>query len=340
MSQNMVPYEELSSLGRAARIADQIAREQTLEDYRRGKAAKTLERQQDDVAVFEHYLHEAGIEVAGMYEDLRLWAEISQGLVKGFVRWQLAKGYRIGSINVRLSTVRVYCSLATSAGYLATESYQLIAAVKKISEKEGRNIDEVRPITQVGYKKAAPVAISPSHVALIKGRLRGFADAGDELAARDLLLFCLLSDHGLRCGEVAALAGTSLDLTTGILRFYRRKVHKWQLHRLTPETLAAAQRYVQMWTLHQHLFLGERAGTGLAARTINWRIGEIGRLASVEDLSPHDVRHYWATYVKGDVGALQQAGGWNSPVMALKYRLESTIANEGITVPGQERSDG
>ena len=336
MSQELTTYDDLSTLGRAAQVADAIAQEQTLADYRQGKAPKTLERQRDDIALFERYLAEAGVRVVGMVDDLALWREVSQGLVKGFQRWQLRCGYTIGSVNIRLSTVKTYCRLAAGAGFLTTESYQLIATVRTLSGKEGRNIDEQREKTRVGHKKAAPVPISPSHVALIKQKLRTLARQGDVLAIRDLLLFCLLTDHGLRCGEVAALTGASIDASAGMLRFYRRKVHKWQIHRLTPDTLAAAQDYLQAFTVYKFLFLGEEPGVGLATRTINWRVGELGKLANLVGLSPHDVRHYWATYSKGDVGALQQAGGWTNPYMALKYRVENAIANEGLTVPGQE----
>jgi integrase len=327
---------EQTPLARAARVADSIAQAQTLEDYRTGKAENTLARQRDDIALFESYLAEAGVGIEGMVDDLRPWADVSHGLVSGFVRWQLGKGYSVGSVNVRLSTVRTYARLAAKAGYLATTAYQEITLIRTISGREGRNIDEGRKVSRVGHKKAEPVAISPSHVALIKSRLRELAREGDSLAVRDWLLFCLLADHGLRCSEVAGLSGSSIDTSTGLLKFYRRKVHKWQLHRLTPATLAAAQVYLQTFTVQKHLFLGEEPGTGLATRTINWRVGELGRLAGLEGVSPHDIRHYWATYSKGDVGALQQAGGWTNPYMAIKYRVENAIANEGLTVPGQE----
>jgi integrase len=333
---------DLSPLARAARVADTLAKVSILEDYQQGKAENTLARQRDDIALFEAYLAEAGVIVEGMAADLGLWADVSAGLIRAFIRWQLARSYSIGSINVRLSTVKTYARLSASAGHLPTTIYQEISLIKTISGREGRNINEQREKagtkTRTGHKKAEPVAISPAHVALIKQKLEQLARGGDELAARDWLLFCLLSDHGLRCSEIAALAGTGIQLATGTFRFYRRKRHKWQTHRMTPSTLAAAQFYLQVFPVAQymHLFLGEEPGTGLATRTINWRVGEIGHLAGIKGLSPHDVRHYWATYSKGDVGALQQAGGWTNPTMALKYRVENAIANEGLTVPGQE----
>jgi hypothetical protein len=168
---------EPTPLARAARVADSIAQAQTLADYRTGKAENTLARQRDDIALFESYLAEAGVGIEGMADDLRPWADVSHGLVSGFVRWQLGKGYSVGSVNVRLSTVRTYARLAAKAGYLATTAYQEITLIRTISGREGRNIDEGREVTRVGHKKAEPVAISPSHVALIKSRLRELATA-------------------------------------------------------------------------------------------------------------------------------------------------------------------
>jgi len=146
--------------------------------------------------------------MTGMADDLRLWAEVSQGLVSGFLRWQLKKGYSVGSVNVRLSTVQTYTRLAAKAGHLPTKGDH----DDPHDLGPGRNIDERREVSRVGHKKVEPVAISPSHIALIKSRLRELAREGDSLTVRVCLLFCLLADHGLRCSEVAALAGTSIDL--------------------------------------------------------------------------------------------------------------------------------
>jgi hypothetical protein len=98
--------DERSLLARAAQIADQIAQAHVLEDYRQGKEPKTIRRQRGDIALFEAFLTEAGAPTTGLSEDLALWTDISAGLVKAFVRWQLGKGYLIGSMNVRISTVK------------------------------------------------------------------------------------------------------------------------------------------------------------------------------------------------------------------------------------------
>jgi integrase len=61
----------------------------------------------------------------------------------------------------------------------------------------------------------------------------------------------------------------------------------------------------------------------------------LGQTARLEGLSPHDCRHYWATVLsrKGtQIRALQDAGGWSSPAMPLRYAESARIANDGAEV--------
>jgi integrase len=56
------------------------------------------------------------------------------------------------------------------------------------------------------------------------------------------------------------------------------------------------------------------------------------RHAGLEGLSPHDCRHYAATYEarKGTpVDRLVDMFGWNSPAMAFRYIEAAHIANDG-----------
>lgn len=337
MTQETLPAlpPDLAALTLAAQIADQVAQENALADYRAGKEENTIKRQRGDIALFERFLREAGAPMTNLSEDLTLWAPITAGLVKAFQRWQLTKGYRIDTINVRTSTVKMYLRLAALAGHASAEQAQLVALIHDISHKAGRNIDADREQTSVGAKKSEPTRISPAHVASVKQQLLEETMRGDTLASRDLLLFVLAAEHSLRCSELALLKLENLDLEAGLLRIYRKKGDKWQRHQLTPSALLAARWYLQLCAVEGWLFPGEAPGTGLATRSIYDRIAACGKLVGLEKLGPHDLRHYYATYAKGDVGALQQAGGWASPDMPLKYRVEQEIANAGVLVPGQ-----
>lgn len=106
----------------------------------------------------------------------------------------------------------------------------------------------------------------------------------DQADPRDALLMCILLDHGLRCGEIAALDISAIDVAAGTLTFYRSKVHKTQTHRLTPDTLRAALAYFKQHTSGS-LF-------GMTTREINRRVGQLGKVVGIEKLSPMTVQRY------------------------------------------------
>jgi integrase len=147
---------------------------------------------------------------------------------------------------------------------------------------------------------------------------------------------CLLLDHGLRCGEVATLTPESVNLSTGLLTFYRQKVDKTQTHKLTRDTLLAAMRYLEICKPVGKLLMGSRKGGKLegamSERAITDRVRELGERIGVKGLSAHDCRHDWAKSAvkESDIKSLQQAGGWSSPAMPLRYADDAQIANEGI----------
>lgn len=262
--------------------------------------------------------------------DCAEWQDITFGLIEAFKRWQLEQGYAIASINAHLSTVKVYAKLATKAGILSSEEYAMIKMVSGYRHKEGRNVDQKREVTRIGDKKAEAVQITAEQARTLKGQ------PDTPQGRRDAFLMCLLLDHGLRCGEVAALTSQSINLSTGLLTFYRQKVDKVQTHRLTRDTLLAAMRYLEVATPVGKLLMGSRKGGKLertmSERAITDRVRELGKRIGVKGLSAHDCRHDWAkSAVKAsDIKSLQQAGGWSSPAMPLRYADDATIANEGI----------
>jgi integrase len=136
---------------------------------------------------------------------------------------------------------------------------------------------------------------------------------------------CLLLDHGLRIGEVAGLHVAHFDLNTGTLTFYRSKVDKTQTHQLTADTLRAAMKALR----------GREPGPvfGCVVRTLQLRVRTLGAGVGLERLSPHDCRHAWATFATRAgtaVRDLQEAGGWSSPAMPLRYAEATAVANQGV----------
>ena len=78
---------------------------------------------------------------------------------------------------------------------------------------------------------------------------------------------------------------------------------------------------------------GELTDAGMTERAITKRVRVLGQGLGIPNLSTHDCRHYWATRAT-EQGThprrLQQAGGWNSPAMVMRYVNEADIANDGV----------
>src|SRR5260370_41934541 len=100
-----------SPLAQVGQVANSYADQNVFTDYHDRIAQNTLRRQADDLALFAAYLAAAGVVVDELMSKPAAWNGITYGLVDGFVRWMLQEGYAIGSINVRLSTVKAYCKL-------------------------------------------------------------------------------------------------------------------------------------------------------------------------------------------------------------------------------------
>lgn len=310
-----------SDLAEISAQAETFARATALTRYQEGLRDETIRRQKTDLATFARFLETAGQASGDFYNDLAAWSGISAGLLVAFLEWQKREGYAIGTINIRLATVKAYCHLAYGAGYLDTDTHTHIQGVKGIPRRHARNIDSRRETTRRGHKKAEPVEIPPEKLYTLK-----HPDTGD-LAKRDALLMCLLLDHGLRVGEIATLKRNQIAPRSRLLTFYRPKVDIPQTDRLTPDTLAAARAYLATLPAKQESLFA------LAVISIQERVRKLGELAGITGLSPHDCRHSWATRAAAHgtpLDRLKQAGGWSNLQTPLRYIRNSEIANEGV----------
>ena len=327
-------------------MANELASGGVFADYREGKAASTIRRQSNDLARFADYLTEAeaaaGNDTIITADELvgnpQVWAGITWGLVTGFRRWLLAKGYAIGTVNISLSTVRTYSKLAHKAGTLPSAEYHKIRDVGGYSQKEGRNANAKRDTTRRGSKKRDFNALNDVQLNV----LYTACDLGTAQGARDALMLALMADHGLRCGEAAGLTRDAIDTESGTLEFYREKVDKTQTHNLTAVTLKAALSYfdhVGDMAADEPLLKPSRRGGalldgGISKRAITKRVRKFGRdYLGMGHLSAHDLRHTWATRAAKagtSLQALQQAGGWASLAMPARYIEAAEIANEGV----------
>ncbi len=318
----------------AGQVANDFAAANVFEDYRQRIAANTLRRQEADLALFTSFLKEAGVIPGPLNQAAEAWRGMTWGLIAAFARWQIASGYAIGSVNVRLATVKRYAELAHQAGAIDADAYLLIQTVRGYGHKQARQVDEKRDVTRRGPKKAQATRLTREQIAALK------AQPDTPQGRRDALLMTLLLDHGLRCGEITGLEVEAFDLQAGTFTFHRPKVDKVQTHKLTGDAWRAAGAYLtQDGPSIGGLLLGShkggRLGGAMSARAIHKRVRQLGQRIGVERLAPHDCRHAWATCAAQggtDPFRLQEAGGWNSLTMPRRYIDEQKIANEGVVL--------
>jgi integrase len=331
----------------AAQAANQAAAAVAFTDHTARKATNTVRRKIADLALFEAFLQSAQIPAVELYSNPAAWRGISWGIVEAFRNWQLTQGYAIGSINGRLSTVRTFAKIAAKAGAISPDDLRMIQTVEGYSGKEARHIDEQRRADGMptrkesdagkARKKAEAVTIPDDIAQALK------IQPDNPKGRRDALIMCLLLDHGLRDSEAAILTRKNFDMKRGTFTFYRPKVNITQTHTMTPDTRNAARAYLMHAPADGILWRKSSKGTdrlgaqvsiapGTAEKFVNRRVELLGRRAGIEGLSPHDCRHYWATFEARQgtqMDRLKDAGGWASIAMPARYVKAAAIANEG-----------
>lgn len=321
-------------------MANRHAEQSAFTEYQKKSASNTRSRQLADIKLFCLYLSEVSLttDPESLLNDPQAWRSITWGLIGGFQGWQLLRGYAIGSINVRLSTIKKYCELATAAGVLTTDDLLKIKLVKSFRYKEGRNIDKDRTVKRIGHKKAMPVTLTTEQVNRLKQE-QPYTPQG----TRDAFLLCLLFDHALRRNEVALLTLESLNLETSRLLIYREKTQEMQIHELSPDTYKAARRYFDLCNPgersinpERHLVMGgnnkgEIHGA-MSDRAIAKQFNVLCRRIGITGASPHDGRHYCATALAAggtDTKSMMEMCNWKTPTVALGYINAQSVSNKG-----------
>lgn len=319
----------------AGQIANERAAAGVFEDYAAELSNNTLRRHRADLVAFAQFLASQDHPIDGdLLTSPPAWAGLTWGMVHAFRGWLLGRGYAVGTVNGRLSTVKGYARLAAAAGVLTPDDLTLILTVKGYSRKAARRIDDRRAVARVGAKKAAAVALTTSQAAALRRQ------PATPQGRRDAVIMAILLDHGLRVGELAGLTVDAVDLADRTLTFYRPKVNRTQIHKLTKHSHAALRAWLTSGDAPASGLLlrashrsGRLTAPGMGERAITDRVRLLGAAVGAVGLSAHDLRHYWATSAARagtDPFALQEAGGWSSLTMPRRYVDAARIANAGV----------
>jgi integrase len=352
---SMTPYDD--ALARLGEAAEFYVRGNVFSEYQRKKSEGTKRAQYDDLATFSRFLNTLRIQRSpdSLFTDPRAWEGMKASTVVLFRHWlyygqptgpgETRMGYSVSSVRRYLATIRQYCKLAYQSGVLPSDEWTRIAAVKADSRAEGANIDHerekkgIRPRITTKKEYATPLdaeeVFTLRHMTTDAPRYR---EHDYVLVERDELLMCLLGEHGLRVGEVAALDARSINVRRKTIAVKRPKTHRQDILGLMPATLQAAEKYLPLIDPAGPLFCGY-GGRRITRQGIYKRVHELGILAGIEHLSPHDLRHYWTkdAFLKGNpLSVIQRYGGWESGYMPLRYAQEYGVEVTGLRVSTED----
>ncbi len=365
---NALQKNDLASAGRSA---NRVAADYVFDDYRQRRAKKTLRTQTAALQLWVQYLVEVKaasdllveaktwatayfppkeLEIFRQYAESQTgsltiiygahycqhvpaaWRGVTWGLVEGFVKWLLTQGYSLASVNNRLSAVKVYARLAAKAGMIPPTEQALIREVRGYGRTEGKRVDEARLKTRVGNKKEEAIVLTAVQARHLKTN-----HPPTPQGIRDRLLICLFLDLGLRASEVAARRVEDLA-EPGYITVYRQKTDTTDRMELSSDIWQALTAYAPYLRPSGILLRGSRKNNKLtddvmSVRALGSRIKILGRdILGLWELSPHDLRHTWATRAaKGsNPFVLRDAGGWTNMQTPSRYVERSKVVNEGI----------
>lgn len=323
-----------NALTEAAQAANTTAVAHIFTDYHQRLAAKTIATQTAALGIWVDYLAAVGISphpLTDYQQTPTAWQGVTWGLVQGFVKWLLKKGYSMTTVNNRLSTVKVYIRLAAKAGVIPFTEHALIKEVNGYTLTESKRIDQKRGKTRLGNKKAEAIVLSADQARQLKT-----SHPATPQGARDRLLVCLLLDLGLRASEVAGLMVE--DFAEGQVTVYRQKTDHTDRMALTPDIEAALTAYRPHMRPNGLLLRGSRKNgelteEGMGVRAVAARVQALAwHVLGVRTLSPHDLRHTWATRAARHTNpfVLRDAGGWSNMQTPGRYVERGKVVNDGV----------
>jgi integrase len=347
----LIPSEDhttaLASQLAAGQAADRAAAATAFARYRAEKSANTLKAHDRAIATWTAYLdvvtNGAALSAERYTSDPSAWQGVTWGLVEGFRQWMLQEGYAIASVNLKLICVKGYIAQAARVGTVDENALRLIDTVKGYHKRSiARNIDAKRVQTRIGDKKADATTLSEKQIAELKAH---YLIEATPQSLRDLLLLCLLSEHGLRVSELEILSWHNVRLAERTLRFYRPKVDQTTTHRLTSDTFNALTRYRAIYpqslpadfALLLQTTQRKKDGTGgqfkqkpLNRRAIQRRAAWFGtQMAIAEPVGCHDFRHHCATQMARaghSIRELMDWFSWTNAGTAMRYVQSADIA--------------
>lgn len=248
----------------------------------------TCKNYRRDLESFARFLHTAKVSN---------WTEVSYNLVSGYAAQRNRGGLKSSSIQRELSAIRGFFH------YLVQQGLMKSNPAREVSAPRGAQL--------------LPKTCDAESIA----RLLHNPGTGDALLVRDLAIFELIYSSGLRLAELVGINTSDIDLAQQQL-VVTGKGGKMRYLPVGAKAVTAIRRWLkfrQDFSKHgvaddsvDALFLSQR-GKRISARNVQSRLAQlVQRQALDQHLSPHTLRHSFATHMleaSGDLRAVQELLG-------------------------------
>jgi integrase/recombinase XerD len=251
----------------------------------KGLSRNTVESYSIDLRKFQDFLSSGDKELVSF----------SRADIVDFIEKLRNEGYSISSICRFISSVKSLCRYLIVENIIKDDPSENLQAPKRWERlPKALSISEVKSLLEVDL---SPHLCKPT-------------------AVRDYVMFELLYSSGLRVSELISLKIEDLNLEAGFLRV----LGKGSKERVVPVNIRAMGRIKEYITNQRRLILGKRTSSylfvtrrgGAMTRQRFWQtIKALGRKSRI-DLSPHTMRHSFATHLLeggADLRSLQKMLG-------------------------------
>ncbi len=197
-------------------------------------------------------------------------ADVTTPAITAYRGWMQREAHlKPATINRRLVTLNRYFAWALGQGLIPR--------------------DPAKPVKQVPAVESAPRHLSDREEDALLAAVERYG------SLRDRVLIVLALHTGLRAGELVGLKREHVDRRerSGLVRVYgkRNKYREVPLNSTARETLREYEGELKGMTIDQPWLFPNRRGGHISAQQLGEIVARYARLARVEDLSPHDLRH-------------------------------------------------
>ncbi len=234
----------------------------------RNMSPHTLRNYLSDLAQFEKFFKGVLKKATLSTEDLR---NVDHIMIRAFLSNLHDKGISKSSLARKISALRTFFN------YFCRESDRPGNPGKMVSTpRREKNLPRFLSIDEMD-------------------RLLNASVGEDASVRRDSAILETFYSAGLRIGEIVAIDLEDINFADHLIRV-KGKGRKERIVPIGSKAVEAIREYLKMRSAGQPLFLN-RYGKRLTTRSVHRIVGKYKRLSGLWDITPHSIRHSFATHI-------------------------------------------